>query len=183
MRGFNMVQLLVLVLFAAAGNPAAVPAAALNSQLQQQVQADTTLSTTADAVKGSSKSHITPEYVASASTWRQQAPSAAAAPGFAGQPPQADAARGQGSHVAANSTPQQQIQDPGADKKRSVKPLWPLDGIDFALLGIIMFSLSLAGGAGIGGGAILVPVYLMLRGGSAAASLPVDQHRAADSYA
>lgn len=47
---------------------------------------------------------------------------------------------------------------------KAVKPLLPLDGIDFAVLGIIIFSLSLAGGAGIGGGAILVPVYLMLRG-------------------
>lgn len=47
----------------------------------------------------------------------------------------------------------------------AVKPLWPLDAMDLAVLAIIVFSLSLAGGAGIGGGAILVPVFLMLRGG------------------
>lgn len=53
---------------------------------------------------------------------------------------------------------------PQIDASPNVKPLWPPDGIDFAVLAIITFSLSLAGGAGIGGGAILVPIYLMLRG-------------------
>lgn len=40
--------------------------------------------------------------------------------------------------------------EPGKPSRGGVKPLWPLDGIDVALLAIIMFSLSLAGGAGIG---------------------------------
>lgn len=48
--------------------------------------------------------------------------------------------------------------------KGSTKPLWPLDATDLGVLAIVVFSLSLAGGAGIGGGAILVPVFLMLRG-------------------
>lgn len=56
------------------------------------------------------------------------------------------------------------LHHPEIDETSSIKPLWPLDGIDFAVLAIITFSLSLAGGAGIGGGAILVPIYLMLRG-------------------
>lgn len=54
--------------------------------------------------------------------------------------------------------------NPQTDASPNVKPLWPPDGIDFAVLAIITFSLSMAGGAGIGGGAILVPIYLMLRG-------------------
>jgi hypothetical protein len=57
-----------------------------------------------------------------------------------------------------------QLIDPQIDASPDVKPLWPPDGIDFAVLAIITFSLSLAGGAGIGGGAILVPIFLMLRG-------------------
>jgi len=72
------------------------------------------------------------------------------------------------SQLAATGQPSASLQDiqltdagPG---DKAVKPLLPLDGVDFAVLGIIIFSLSLAGGAGIGGGAILVPVYLMLRG-------------------
>lgn len=43
--------------------------------------------------------------------------------------------------------------------------LWPLDRIDVALFLVIAVCLSLAGGAGIGGGAVLVPVFIMLRGG------------------
>lgn len=54
--------------------------------------------------------------------------------------------------------------NPQIDASPNVKPLWPPDAIDFAVLAIITFSLSLAGGAGIGGGAILVPIFLMLRG-------------------
>jgi hypothetical protein len=43
-------------------------------------------------------------------------------------------------------------------------PLVPLDGRDWALLSVILLSLSLAGGAGIGGGAILVPSLLLIEG-------------------
>jgi hypothetical protein len=42
--------------------------------------------------------------------------------------------------------------------------LWPLDRVDIALFLVIAVCLSLAGGAGIGGGAVLVPVFIMLRG-------------------
>jgi hypothetical protein len=76
------------------------------------------------------------------------------------------------SHAAADgfnlpqsvSAAAQQPPKPGAKGLTGKTNLLPLDRIDIALLAVIMFSLSLAGGAGIGGGAILVPVYLMLRG-------------------
>lgn len=55
--------------------------------------------------------------------------------------------------------------------------LWPLDWVDIALFVVIAICLSLAGGAGIGGGAILVPVFLMLRGMLALETLiSVDMH-------
>jgi hypothetical protein len=50
--------------------------------------------------------------------------------------------------------------------------LWPLDRIDVALFVVIAVCLSLAGGAGIGGGAVLVPVFIMLRGKHARRPVP-----------
>lgn len=41
--------------------------------------------------------------------------------------------------------------------------LWPPDGRDFGLLAVLVVSLALAGGAGIGGGAILVPSMILIR--------------------
>lgn len=42
--------------------------------------------------------------------------------------------------------------------------LWPLDGLDVATFLICAVCLSLAGGAGIGGGAVLVPCFILVRG-------------------
>lgn len=42
--------------------------------------------------------------------------------------------------------------------------LWPLDGLDIATFLICAVCLSLAGGAGIGGGAVLVPCFILIRG-------------------
>jgi hypothetical protein len=48
-------------------------------------------------------------------------------------------------------------------QRKAVKALWPLDGRDAAMFAVLAFSLSLAGGAGIGGGAILVPTFILVR--------------------
>jgi hypothetical protein len=55
-------------------------------------------------------------------------------------------------------------QSHGQTASPSKQQLWPLDRIDVVLLIVIAVCLSLAGGAGIGGGAVLVPVFIMLRG-------------------
>jgi hypothetical protein len=55
-------------------------------------------------------------------------------------------------------------QSHGQTANPSKLQLWPLDRIDVALFVVIAVCLSLAGGAGIGGGAVLVPVFIMLRG-------------------
>ena len=44
------------------------------------------------------------------------------------------------------------------------KPLWPLGTRDFLGFGIATLGLFIAAGGGIGGGAILVPVYLIVLG-------------------
>jgi hypothetical protein len=51
---------------------------------------------------------------------------------------------------AVGQTATDGLREPAKPERGGVKPLWPLDSIDVALLAIIMFSLSLAGGAGIG---------------------------------
>lgn len=56
--------------------------------------------------------------------------------------------------------------------------LWPLDGLDVATFLICAVCLSLAGGAGIGGGAVLVPCFILVRGANAriSASAPSLKH-------
>lgn len=149
---------LVLLLGAvcAATGETAASAAALNGQLSQQAGPVSSDSTPHN--RANQDSHFELNHVTSASTLQQQQLQARAGDVYAAA----------GSSSAASTAAHQgHAHTPGADAKPSVKPLWPLDGIDLALLAVIMFSLSLAGGAGIGGGAILVPVYLMLRGGPA----------------
>jgi hypothetical protein len=123
--------------------------AALNRQLSQPVSSDSTPHSRANP-----DSHVELERITSASTLQQHQLQARAGDVYAAALSSAASTAGHKGH----------IRTPATDAKPSVKPLWPLDGIDLALLAIILFSLSLAGGAGIGGGAILVPVYLMLRG-------------------
>jgi hypothetical protein len=156
MKAIYLVLLLGAVCAAAGGSAAS--AAALNWQLSQQagpVSSRTAYST--GATGADPDRHTTIFNVTSASTLQQQQLQARAGDGYA-------AAAAAVSSEASTEAHKDDIRTPGADFKPSVKPLWPLDGIDLALLAVIMFSLSLAGGAGIGGGAILVPVYLMLRG-------------------
>ena len=74
-------------------------------------------------------------------------------------------------NLAASEAPQSSapsqwwsaFQNIAALQREALKPLWPLDGRDIAMLAILAFSLSLAGGAGIGGGAILVPTFILVR--------------------
>lgn len=52
------------------------------------------------------------------------------------------------------------------------KPLWPLSSWDVAGIGAAALALLLAASGGIGGGGILVPVYLMILGGFAGWAQP-----------
>lgn len=106
-------------------------------------------------------------------SWELGGPSKPALPGPTTSHVAAGVASKGTAHVPAAA------QQPPRPKLAGKTSLLPLDKIDFALMAVIMFSLSLAGGAGIGGGAILVPVYLMLRGeqASCASLLAVDSSR------
>ncbi len=44
------------------------------------------------------------------------------------------------------------------------KPLWPIDWTDILGIGLASFALLLAAGGGIGGGGILVPLYIVVLG-------------------
>jgi len=46
----------------------------------------------------------------------------------------------------------------------SHKPLLPLDAMDAALFGMVVITLLIAAGGGIGGGALFVPLYILLGG-------------------
>jgi hypothetical protein len=51
-------------------------------------------------------------------------------------------------------------------KDEDHKPLWPLSWRDFAGIGVAIVGLFIAAGGGLGGGGILVPVFILLLGAS-----------------
>ncbi len=73
---------------------------------------------------------------------------------------------------------QEEGRDPGCSKawraqKGSTPHLWPLDKHDYLLAVAVSLSLLLAGGAGIGGGGILVPLFNHL--GCESFLTPIDE--------
>jgi len=55
-------------------------------------------------------------------------------------------------------------------KDEDHKPLWPLSWRDFAGFGVAVVGLFIAAGGGLGGGGILVPVFILLLGASCSAT-------------
>ena len=48
------------------------------------------------------------------------------------------------------------------DEKEELAPLFPLSGLDYVGFGCAILGLVLAAGGGIGGGGILIPVYILI---------------------
>lgn len=58
--------------------------------------------------------------------------------------------------------------------EESHKPLWPLDSSDYAGLGFTIIGLMIAAGGGIGGGGILVPIFILVMGFTPKHAIPLS---------
>lgn len=77
-------------------------------------------------------------------------------------------------HINTAEQRQQQGSDAAGPQQTLHKPLWPLDAADVVMFSLALFTLVLAAGGGIGGGAIYMPLYMTVGGFAAAQAVALS---------